>query len=103
MCLTSKLYLIGCHEVSRGSVDSTPVEPREVFKAAVLVNASAIVLVHNHPSGDPSPSAADLALTARIREAGELLGIELLDHVIIGHDGRYASLQGMGRLTGPTD
>jgi DNA repair protein RadC len=98
LCLTSKLDLIGYHEVSRGSLDSTLMHPREVFKAAVLLNAAGVVLVHNHPSGNPSPSADDIALTARIQEAGKLMGIELLDHVIIGHEGRWVSLREEGRL-----
>lgn len=98
LCLTTRMDLIGYHEISRGSVDSTPMYPREVFKAAVLVNAASIILMHNHPSGDPSPSSVDCALAERIREAGVILGIEVLDHIIIGHEGRYVSLKEQGRL-----
>jgi DNA repair protein RadC len=67
------------------------VHPREVFRPAVRLGAAALVLVHNHPSGDPSPSSEDVALTERLRQAGELLGIRVLDHVVIGQGG-YASL-----------
>lgn len=62
------------------------VHPREVFKAAILANAAALILVHNHPSGDPEPSAEDRAITERLKQAGELLGIRVLDHVVIGDD-----------------
>src|SRR5688500_12836502 len=96
LCLTTKHRLIAYHEVSRGSLDSTLVHPREVFKAALLANAAAIVLAHNHPSGDPTPSPDDLALTTRLRAVGELIGIDVLDHVVIG-DTRYVSFQELGR------
>jgi DNA repair protein RadC len=96
LCLTTKHRLIAYHEVSRGSLDSTLVHPREVFKAALLANAAAIVLAHNHPSGDPTPSPDDELMTTRLRAAGELLGIVVLDHLVIG-DGSYVSFQQMGR------
>ena len=96
LCLTTKHRLIAYHEVSRGSLDSTLVHPREVFKAALLANAAAIVLAHNHPSGDPTPSPDDVALTTRLRAVGELIGIDVLDHVVIG-DNRYVSFQELGR------
>jgi len=98
LCLTTKMNLIGYHQMSRGALDATTMHPREVFKAAVLANAASIVLVHNHPSGDPSPSPDDLVLTARLKNGGQLLGIELLDHIIIGHNGLYVSLKEQGRL-----
>ena len=68
-----------------------------MFKAALLANAAAIILVHNHPSGDPSPSADDVQLTRRLVDAGTLLGVDVLDHIIIG-DGRYYSFRELGRL-----
>ena len=68
-----------------------------MFKAALLANAAAIILAHNHPSGDPTPSADDVALTQRLRAAGDLLGIDVLDHVVIG-DGHYSSFKELGRL-----
>ena len=96
LCLTTKHRLIAYHEVSRGCLDSTLVHPREVFKAALLANAAAIILAHNHPSGDPTPSPDDVALTSRLRAVGTLIGIEVLDHLIIG-DGAYVSFQELGR------
>src|SRR5260370_500172 len=75
LCLTTKHRVIAYHEVSRGILDSTLVHPREVFKAALLANASAIVAGHNHPSGDPTPSPDDIALTRRLAAAGDILGV----------------------------
>ena len=72
--------------VSIGTLNASLVHPREVFHPAIMVKAAAIVLAHNHPSGDPTPSADDLTLTKRISEAGTLLGISLLDHVIVGDE-----------------
>lgn len=83
--------------VSEGSLSQSIVHPREVFNPAVRDSAAAIILVHNHPSGDPSPSREDMELTRRMKEAGELMGIRLLDHVIIG-DGSYVSLADRGHL-----
>ena len=97
ICLTTKHRVIAYHEVSRGTLDATLVHPREVFKAAMLANAAAIIVSHNHPSGDPTPSADDVDLTRRLAAAGELLGISLLDHIVIG-DGRYFSFKESGRL-----
>jgi DNA repair protein RadC len=97
LCVTTKHRVLAYHEVSRGTLDSASAHPREVFKAAVLANAAAIVLAHNHPSGDPSPSCDDVALTRRLVDAGEILGIAVLDHIIVG-DGRYVSFRDLGRL-----
>jgi DNA repair protein RadC len=88
LCITTKYRVIAYHEVSRGTLDATLVHPREVFKVALLANAAAIILTHNHPSGDPSPSPDDVQLTRRLVDAGALLGVEVLDHIIVG-DGRY--------------
>ncbi len=88
--LDGKNRALGFHLVSVGTLTASLVHPREVFKAAILANAAAVILVHNHPSGDPTPSAEDRAITQRLKEAGDLLGIRLLDHVVIG-DGRYVS------------
>ena len=79
-----------------GCLTSSLVHPRETFKPAILGGAAAIVLAHNHPSGDPEPSAEDVALTRRLVSAGTLLGIEVLDHVIIGEAGRFVSLKERG-------
>jgi DNA repair protein RadC len=97
LCVTTKHRVIGYHEVSRGTLDSTTAHPREVFKTAVMVNAASILLAHNHPSGDPTPSSDDVQLTRRLIDAGEILGIQVLDHIIVG-DGRYVSLRELGRL-----
>lgn len=85
--------------VAIGGLDHAPIHPREVFKGAVRSSAAAVVLVHNHPSGNPDPSADDLRITGRLQEAGRVVGIEVLDHVIIG-DGRYVSLRERGGLAG---
>lgn len=82
--LDSKLKLIASKDISRGTLNVSIVHPRDVFREAVLRNSSAIVLVHNHPSGDATPSGEDVEITVRIKRAGETLGIPLLDHVIIG-------------------
>ena len=71
-------------EISVGSLNQSIVHPREVFKTALLSSAAAIILLHNHPTGDPTPSREDLVITRRINEAGELLGVKVLDHIIIG-------------------
>ena len=84
LLLDQKNKLIGIHTVSTGSLSASVVHPREVFKACILSNAAAFVAGHNHPSGDPQPSREDRALTTRLHDAGKLLGIAMLDHVIIG-------------------
>jgi len=97
LMLNAKGAVIGAEGISIGGLTSTAVHPREVFSPAIRKNASTIVLVHNHPSGDPTPSSEDVALTKRIQGAGKLIGIKVLDHVIIG-DGRYVSLLGEGYI-----
>lgn len=93
--LNGRNHVQGFHLVSVGHLTATLVHPREVFKAAVLGNAAAVILIHNHPSGDPEPSAEDRSLTERLRAVGEILGIKVLDHVVIG-DGRFVSFQKRG-------
>lgn len=90
MMLDTKLKVIGWAEISRGSLDGTVIHPREVFKPAILANARAIIAFHNHPSGNPKPSQDDIDITNRLRESGDLLGVPLLDHVIIGDGERYS-------------
>ena len=97
LCISTKHRVIAYHEVSRGTLDSTLAHPREVFKAALLANAAAIIAAHNHPSGDPTPSPDDLDLTRRLAVAGDVLGVPMLDHIIIG-DGRYYSFKEAGCL-----
>jgi DNA repair protein RadC len=87
--------LIGYAVPYRGGIARACVEPRGILAPALLCNAAGIILAHNHPSGDPSPSAEDLALTRRIADAGEILGIRLLDHIIVG-DGKTVSLRRRG-------
>jgi DNA repair protein RadC len=97
LLLDGKNRLLGFNVVSVGSLTASLVHPREVYKPAILANAAALIVIHNHPSGDPTPSAEDVAITTRLRQAGELLGIGLLDHVVIG-DGRYVSFADEGLL-----
>src|SRR5438034_2499275 len=92
LVLDGKNRVLGYHIVSVGSLTAALVHPREVFKAAILSNAAALILVHNHPSGDPTPSAEDRAITERLRQVGELVGIRVLDHVVIGDEGQFVSL-----------
>ena len=101
--LTTRRTLIAVEKVSSGTLDTLLVHPREVFKTAVVSNASAIVLVHNHPSGDPAPSEADIKVTRDLIRAGQILKIEVLDHVILGRrtDERtqdFVSLRELGYL-----
>jgi len=84
LSLNARNRLIARHLVSLGTVSSTLVHPREVFRPAIRDGAKSVIVAHNHPSGDPSPSADDVAITRRLVEAGRMLEIELLDHVIIG-------------------
>lgn len=95
LILNTKSKIVAVHEVSRGTLSSSMVHPREVFKPAVLHNAAAIICFHNHPSGDPEPSEDDIGITKRLIEAGEIMGIEILDHIIVGDD-RYVSLKERG-------
>ena len=95
--LNTKNIVTGYFEVHRGTINTSLVHPREVFKRALLNNASNIMVAHNHPSGDPNPSKEDLQITERLKEAGNLLGINLLDHIIVGDD-KYISLKEKGVL-----
>lgn len=95
--LDVKNSIIGINTVSIGVLNASLVHPREVFKPAIIAGSASIILVHNHPSGDPAPSQDDLMLTDRLRDAGELLGINVTDHVIIGDD-RYVSLKERGQI-----
>jgi DNA repair protein RadC len=95
--LDRKNMLIAHERQQRGTVDHTPVYPREVVKRALHLGASALILVHNHPSGDPTPSKADVAMTRDIIRAATPLGVAVHDHLIIGH-GRHASLRDLGLL-----
>lgn len=98
LTLDTKKQITGIFEVSRGTLNSSIVHPRDIFKRALLQNAANIIMVHNHPSGDPMPSKDDIEVTRRIEEAGKLLGIQLIDHIIIGDEIRYESLKQAGYL-----
>lgn len=95
--LNTKNRVIGRETLSVGSLNAAIVHPREVFRAAVKRSAASIICVHNHPSGDPAPSPEDIQLTNRLSEAGHIIGIEVLDHVIIG-DRRFVSLKERGDM-----
>ncbi len=90
--LDRKNGLISMEDISIGDLSSSIVHPREVFKMAVKKSAAALILVHNHPSGDPAPSPEDVKITKRLKDAGDIMGIELVDHIIIG-DNCYVSLK----------
>ena len=97
LLLNAKGRIIYVDEISVGDLTTAPVHPREVFKNAVKKSAASVILVHNHPSGDPEPSMEDISLTARLVSAGKLMGIKVLDHIIIG-DGEYYSFSGVGLI-----
>ena len=95
--LDRKNHLIADEVQNRGTVDHTPVYPREIIKRALELGASSIILVHNHPSGDPTPSKADIAMTREVTAAAKALGIALHDHLVIGRGG-HASFKSLGLL-----
>lgn len=93
IAINARGNIIGYTTVSIGDLCSSVTHPREVFKFAVCCNAGSVVFAHNHPSGDPSPSDADIASTKRLIEAGEILGIPVLDHIVIGSGDKYISMR----------
>lgn len=95
MMLNVKNEVIATEDISVGGLSSAPVHPREVFANAIKRGANSIVLIHNHPSGNPEPSQSDILLTERLEEAGRLLGIGIVDHIVIGN-GTYVSIMSMG-------
>lgn len=99
--VNTKQKLIGVHVVSIGTLNASLVHPREVFKAALLTNAAGLILAHNHPSGDPTPSPDDRTLVSRLRQVGDILGVELLDALIVTDPmdgGAYYSFREAGVL-----
>lgn len=96
--LNSKNNVMGIHVIHIGSLNASIVHPREVYQQAILNNAASIVCYHNHPSGDPSPSNEDKLVTKKLVEAGKILGIELMDHIVVGSNGRFVSLKEKGDL-----
>jgi DNA repair protein RadC len=95
--LDGKNRIMAMDVVSIGSLNQSIVHPREVFKTALLSNAAALILIHQHPSGDPSASSEDLSITRRLKKAGEIMGIKVLDHIIVGK-GEYLSFVERGLL-----
>lgn len=100
LLLDARHRIVGVHTVAIGSLNSCPVHPRELFKAALLSNALAVIVAHNHPSGDLTCSREDIALTERLAQAGDLLGIQVIDHVIVTVDD-FVSLRATGAM-GPS-
>ncbi|MPN37272.1 hypothetical protein SDC9_184788 [bioreactor metagenome] len=96
-CLDTKNQPLALNVVSVGSINSSIAHPREVFKASILSNAASIIIFHNHPSGDPTPSNEDINITNRLKESGKIIGIDLIDHIIIGDDS-FCSLKEKGIL-----
>lgn len=97
LALSTKNHVIAVLPVSSGSLNASIVHPRELFQRAILANCASLILAHNHPSGDPTPSPEDIALTRKLVEAGQLLDIPILDHVILGY-GKYSSFKEIGLL-----
>ncbi len=97
LLLDTRSQLINIAEISVGSLDTSIVHPREVFKEAISASAASVIFVHNHPSGDPTPSEDDIKLTERLTRAGEVIGIDVLDHIIIANT-EYVSLKREGIL-----
>ena len=97
LALSTKNHVIAVLPVSSGSLNASIVHPRELFQRAILANCASLILAHNHPSGDPTPSPEDIALTRKLVEAGQLLDIPILDHVILGY-ARYTSFKENGLL-----
>lgn len=96
ICMNTKNRIIGVFEVSHGTVNSSLVSPREAFQKALLANAVSVIFMHNHPSGDCTESREDINMTKRLAEAGKILGVEVLDHIIIGDS--YNSLKEKGYM-----
>jgi DNA repair protein RadC len=97
LSFNTRNVLLADARVAEGTTDACTVDPREVFRAVLAARATAVIFAHNHPSGDPEPSAEDIALTRRLASAGTLMGIEILDHIVLGA-GRFVSLKERGLL-----
>ena len=97
LALSTKNHVIAVLPVSSGSLNASVVHPREVFQRAILANCASLILAHNHPSGDPSPSPEDIALTRKLIDAGRFLDIPVIDHIVLGY-GRYVSFKECGLL-----
>jgi len=96
--LDTKNKVISKRNIFKGSLSASIVHPREIFKEAVKLSAASFLVAHNHPSGDPAPSQEDIQVTRRLKEAGEMMGIQLIDHIIIGDNYKYTSLREKGYI-----
>lgn len=96
-CINAKGQIIAFHEVSRGDLCSSVTHPREIYKRALIVNASCVLFTHNHPSGDSTPSEMDIETTKRLVKVGEILGVPVIDHIILGDD-MYTSMKATGLI-----
>lgn len=96
ICMNTKNKITGVFELSHGTVNASLLSPREAFQKALLANAVSVIFLHNHPSGDPKPSREDVEVTKRLVEAGKIVGVEVLDHIIVGDT--YSSLKEKGYL-----
>lgn len=90
MLVDNKNNFMGKKLISKGTVDQSPVFPREIFRYAIMKCASGVILGHNHPGGDPTPSSQDIELTERIKQGAKIVGVRLLDHLIVARDGHYS-------------
>lgn len=97
LACNQKNRVVGFKLVSTGSLTASLVHPREVYRAALAFDAAAVIFLHNHPSGDPAPSSDDIEITKRLKECGDIFGIRVLDHIVLGHD-RYWSFNDKGML-----
>lgn len=95
-CLNTKNLIVKKLNLFKGGINTSIVDPRILFKEALKCNSANIVICHNHPSGDPTPSKEDISLTTRLKECGRILGVDLIDHIIIGSNGKYTSLKEKG-------
>ena len=98
LALDTKNKIIGIFTISTGSLNASIIHPRDIFQRAILSNAASVILAHNHPSGDPTPSSEDTELTKKLVDAGKILDIPILDHVVIG-DGKFVSLKERGIIS----
>lgn len=98
MCLNTKNHVVAVHRCHIGSLNASIIHPREVFKSAILNNAASVIVAHQHPSGDITPSIEDINVTKRLAEAGKLLGIEVLDHLVVNNEGKFISLKERGHF-----
>ncbi|PTI47984.1 JAB domain-containing protein [Staphylococcus succinus] len=98
MCLNTKNHVVAVYRCHIGSLNASIVHPREVFKSAILNNAASVIVAHQHPSGDITPSMEDINVTKRLAETGKLLGIEVLDHLVVNNEGKFTSLKEKGHI-----